>query len=531
MSHSLAAFAQEISLPLAMTGGAEIIEEHMKQFLLVISAALVTATLPQLVPWLRKIPYTLALVMAGMGLAIFNVQFFTPSPELILWIFLPPLLFEASWNLHWSDLKRELIPISLFVTIGVVITITGIALSLWWWTPLTLPIALLVGACLSATDPVAVSALLRELGAPPRLKALVEGESMFNDGTAVVAFSLLVGIALGSESFEPQRVISQFFLVVGIGLGVGTLLGFGISFLTQRFDLPLVEQSLTLLAAYSAYLIAEILGGSGVIGTVTVGLILGNFGSYIGMNPRTRLVVNEFWEFIAFFVNSILFLLIGAQVRLQAGSLELGWMAIAIVAMLVTRLVSVYGLSWLSNRFSSFQLDLPIQTMLYWSGLRGGVSLALVLSIPEDFAERDSMVAIVFGVVLFTILVQGLTAKPLLEALRLVENNPLRQRYLEVLARQMALERMLNYLQNPGTGVGVDLRLAQAQATVLNQQLTALQEEASKLQRQEPELLTVGSTQLQDALLTIETDTYAELVRLGRLPQELPSILERVPEP
>ncbi|HEY9615318.1 MAG TPA: cation:proton antiporter, partial [Microcoleaceae cyanobacterium] len=252
------------------------IEENLKQFLLVISAALGVATLSQVVPWLRRFPYTLMLVITGMGLALLNIRFFTPSPELILWIFLPPLLFEAAWNLNWQDLKRDLTAISLYVTLGVGITIAGITLSLTTWASISLPIALLIGACLAATDPVSVSALLRELGAPPRLKALVEGESMFNDGTAVVAFSLVLGIAMGTDSFDPQQFIVKFLTVVGVGLLVGLLFGFGVSYLTERFDLPLVEQSLTLVSAYSAYLIAESLGGSGVIATVTTGLILGN---------------------------------------------------------------------------------------------------------------------------------------------------------------------------------------------------------------------------------------------------------------
>lgn len=168
---------------------------------------------------------------------------------------------------------------------------------------------------MAATDPVSVIALFRELGAGKRMTTLMEGESLFNDGTAVVAFSFLVGLASGTTEFEWNRLLAQVLAVVGIGLGVGGLIGFGISYLTQRFDLPLVEQSLTLVSAYGTYLMTEDLGGSGVIGVVTTGLILGNFGSRIGMNPRTRIIVTEFWDFLAFFVNSIVFLLIGDQIR------------------------------------------------------------------------------------------------------------------------------------------------------------------------------------------------------------------------
>ncbi len=504
------------------------IEESLQQFLLIISAALVVATISQIVPWLRQVPYTLMLVITGMGLALLDIRFFTPSPELILWIFLPPLLFEASWNLSWKDLKRDLIPISLYVTVGVAVTILGIALPLAEWSGISLPVALLIGACLSATDPVSVSALLKELGAPPRLKALVEGESMFNDGTAVVAFSLVIGIALGTANFDPQDLLVNFLTVVGVGLLVGVLLGFGISYLTQRFDLPLVEQSLTLVSAYSAYLIAEKLGGSGVIATVATGLILGNFGSQIGMNPRTRIAVSEFWEFVAFFANSILFLLIGAQFRLNTDGEDLALVGIALATVVLTRVVVIYGLTFLSNNITQSDIDLPTQTMLWWSGLRGGVALALALSVPDDLPERRAVLVSVFGVVFLTTLLQGATAKPILTALKLIEISPLRDRYLEVIAQQVALSRVLAYLQQPASTFGIEPVTYQAKAAEVRQQLATLQDESSKLCQQDPELLEIGAQQLQQDLFAIETATYTEFVRAGRLNQELPGLLDPI---
>jgi monovalent cation:H+ antiporter, CPA1 family len=267
-----------------------------------------------------------------------------------------------------------------------------------------------------------------------------------------------------------------------------------------------------------------------VISTVTVGLILGNYGSRVGMNPRTRIIVAEFWEFVAFFVNSILFLLIGDQLRFESDWVELRWIVITIAAVLISRLIVVYGLTWISNRVTRTKLNLATQTMLWWGGLRGGVSIALALSIPAEMADRRIVVALVFSVVFFTILVQGLTSKPVLEALGLVSSNPFREEYLELNSRQIALRRMLDYLSQPSASIGVEPQVLQAQQASLQQQLSNLQAKSSELVQQDPSLKEVGLERLQDALLLIETNTYAELVKIGQLDQELDPLLEATTE-
>ncbi len=402
------------------------IETNLKQFLLVLAVSLSVATLPQIFSWFHQIPYTLLLVIVGLGLAFADVRLVELSPELILSIFLPPLLFEAAWNLKWSNLKRDFVPICLYALVAIV-SIVGVALSLNQLAGLSLTTALLIGASLSATDPVSVTALFRELGVGSRLTTLMEAESLFNNGMAVVAFGFLVALSLGTAKLALQPIVVQFFTVVGIGIAVGGLIGFGISYLTQRFDLPLVEQSLTLVAAYGTYLITEDLGGSGVIGVVTVGLILGNFGSCIGMNLRTRIIVSEFWEFLAFVVNSIVFLLIGDRVHYATVGANLEIIGVTVGAMIVTRAIATYTLSSLSNYLVKSAIALAERTIVWWGGLRGSVSIALALSVPTILLEREGIIATVFGVVLFTLLVQGLTTKPLLQKLNLLGDQPLRQ--------------------------------------------------------------------------------------------------------
>ncbi len=503
------------------------IEANLKQFLLVLSVSLSVATLPQIFSWFRKIPYTLLLVIVGLVLAFADVRLVELSPGLILSIFLPPLLFEAAWNLKWSDLKQNLVTICLYAIAGVVISIVGMALSLNQLAGLSLNTALLLGAILSATDPVSVTALFRELGVGNRLTTLMEGESLFNDGMAVVAFGFLVTLSLGKTELAFQPIFGQFLTVVGIGVAMGGLIGYGISYLTQRFDLPLVEQSLTLVAAYGTYLIIEDLGGSGVIGVVTTSLILGNFGSRIGMNPRTRIIVSEFWEFLAFFVNSIVFLLIGDQVHFSTLGDNIGIIAVTIAAMILTRAIAIYTLSSFSNYFVKSAISLPEQTILWWGGLRGSVSIALALSVPASLPERDKIIATVFGVVLFTLLFQGLTIEPLLQKLKLMGDRPLRQQYMEFVARQVALDRVLQHLQT-NQNPGIDPEFYRYQEALIKGGIEDLKIEINQLQQEYPNLQSFITEQLREELLAIEANTYAEFVKAGRLNKELSPLLSEV---
>ena len=371
-----------------------------------------------------RIPYTVALVLGGLALGSVHLPIIDTlvqnqpdwlTPNIVLVIFLPALLFEGSLKLQFRQLRENALPILLLATVGVLAAtlITGFAAH--WLLGLPLLVALVFGAITAATDPISVLSIFREMAVPKRLSTIVEGESLFNDGTAAVLFGILVA-GVGSEFVGITAGVRNFVIEVVGGVAVGTILGYVFSKLTQKIDEPSIEITLTTVLAYGSYLAAQSLHVSGVIATVAAGLTVGNLGTRISMSPRTRIAVWSFWEYLSFIVNSLVFLLIGLQVRV--GTLLRDWRAtlLAIAAVVLGRALSVYGLVPISNYFGR-NISLRWQHIMVAGGIRGALALALALSLARDFPYREQILAMTFGVVAFTIIVQGLAIKPLLRIL------------------------------------------------------------------------------------------------------------------
>ncbi len=310
-------------------------------------------------------------------------------------------------------------------------------------------------------------------------------------------------------------------------MGLGGLIGICVAFLTQRYELSWVEQSLTLVTAYGTYLLVEELGGSGVIGVVTAGLVIGNFSAQTGVEPVKRSTMTEFWEFAVFFVNSILFLLLGDQIHLPKLINNIGTTSVAIVAIVVSRAVSIYGFTALTNWLAKTEIPWREQTILWWTGLRGSVSISLALSIPVMVMGRDEIIANSFGVVWFTLLVQGLTTKWLLKTLNLLEDQSLREEYLQLIARRDALQGVLKHLIQVENQLTISPALHQLQVDFAKQQLQQLQKDIQYLHEQHPSLQAFTLQQHQEKLLAIEEEIYIKFVQSGLLKNSLPPMMQK----
>lgn len=359
------------------------------------------------------IPYSVGLVIAGMGLALLQ---FTPNvrltKELVYGLLLPPLIFEAALDLRWQELRRDFPAILTLATLGVLLSVgvTAIGMHLfaqWEWVS-----AIVFGALIAATDPVSVIATFKATSVHGRLRLLLEAESLFNDGTAAVAFGIALALASGNAITGLEVAQTLTITVVG-GLVCGGLVAGGVLMLAGQTEDHLVEITFTTIAAYGSFLLAEQFHVSGILATLTAGLVVGNVGALGSISAKGRDAVESFWEYVAFVVNSFIFILIGIYGTRQEFARILMVAPIAILLVILGRAIAVYLCCALFAR-SALRIEPRHQHILFWGGLRGALALALALGLPSQIPHYEEIIAVTFAVVTFSIIVQGLTMIPFL---------------------------------------------------------------------------------------------------------------------
>jgi CPA1 family monovalent cation:H+ antiporter len=364
------------------------------------------------------LPYSVALVLFGLALSIAGPNVRLPiSPELLLAIVLPGLVFEAAFRTNIEVLRPTAAGVLLLAIPGVVVVAAIVALVLSATSGLTFTEGFLVGAMVAATDPAAVLSTFRRARVPARLATMIEMESLVNDGTGIVLFALALEMLDGGGSLGGS-VVGFVVSVVGSSV-LGAVLGGAAARLVRGVDDHLTELAITVVLAYGTYLVADALGLSGVIATL---LAAGVFGATArgALTARATDAIDVVWEFAAFLLTAGVFLLVGLAIAPQTLVLAAAPIAWGIVAILVGRAIVVYGLlgmmsaavARLGDRRAPSAATIPRAWLhvLFWAGLRGAVSVALALSLPADLPNRGLLQGIVFGIVLFTLIVQGTTS-------------------------------------------------------------------------------------------------------------------------
>ncbi|WP_430789670.1 cation:proton antiporter [Virgibacillus flavescens] len=390
-----------------------------------------------------KKPYPIALVIVGAVIGLLHISILEPLKDfitegeifnfVIITLFLPALLGEAALKLPFSHLNANKKPILTLAFGGTFLSFIVIGFLSIWLLNFSIPAAFVFAAIMSATDPVSVLSIFKGLGVNKRLATIIEGESLFNDGLAVVLFNISAFslVAYADLAFQGAGLgLWDFIRVIFLGLITGAALGYGFSHLTKYFDDYPLEIIFSIILFYGSFLLAEGLHASGVIAVVVAALIFGNYGARIGMSPTTKLNISNFWDVAALLANSVVFLMVGLEITKIDVTDKWGLIFFAILIVLIARSIAVY-----TSLFFIKNIPTTWKHVFNWGGLKGSLSIALVLSLPHDFQGREDILIVAFSVVLFSLVCQGLSIKPLLAWLGVTQKEEGHLEYESIIAR------------------------------------------------------------------------------------------------
>jgi CPA1 family monovalent cation:H+ antiporter len=503
--------------------------------LLLLGLLVAVAAMLAIAPALR-VPYPLLLVLGGLALGFVpGVPELALPPQLVLVAVLPPLLYGAAFFTSLRELQANLRPISLLAVGLVLASALAVAVVAHAFVGLSWSAAFVLGAIVAPTDSIAAITIIRRLGAPRRIITIVEGENLVNDGTALVLYKFAVAAAV-SGSFSLWRAGLSFIINVVGGVAVGLAVGYVVRRVRRRLDDPLVEITISLFTGYFAYLPAEIVGVSGVLAAVTVGVYVGWYGPELS-SPQQRLQGTAVWEIVIFLLNALLFLLVGLQFPIAlSGVAGLPTTTFVRDAALVSGAVIMTRLLWLlvidaipSLRLHGTRQCVPggwkERAAISWMGIRGAVSLAMALALPDvtstgaPFEGRGLIVSLTFAVILATLVLQGLSLPLVLRASGLQgdDDSPEEEARARLHAAGAALARLDELLAEGWVPRDAAERIRDVYGSRLDQ-LRSRAEGAGSVDPVEPSTV---DRRLQRELIDAERQAVVELRRSGEIGDEL----------
>lgn len=399
-------------------------DPHLIQSIVIL--LLIASMVLTVAQWLKQ-PYSIILVLAGLVIAITHLMpMIHISHDVTFTLILPPLLFRGAMYMDLAQLKDNWKLIAMLAIPGVVCSTVLIGAVIHQIWGIEFLYALLFGALITPTDPVSVLTILKRVGAPEKLRTILEGESLFNDGTGVVLFSVILGILTGHAHFGFGDTILKFFFVTGGGVAIGIIVGFVAYQIFKGIDDHLHEVALTVVLVFGTPLLAEALHCSGIIAVVVTGLIMGNYGRVCFMSEKTREALEIFWDVINFLLNSLVFLIIGIELQELSKSDLFSFgpiIGLGVVVVFVSRMIVVYPIVKIHNCFNKEKILPSWAHILLWGGLKGAIPIALVVGLPHDFAYRNLFLTAAFVIVLFSLVIQGLSMRPLVKRLGLATDG------------------------------------------------------------------------------------------------------------
>jgi len=496
-------------------------------------------------------PYTVVLVIAGLIISFLQQHYpgfkaeldlIHLTPPLLLRLLLPILLFEAAFHLSIDSFMDNKRPILFLAVPGVLVGLLLTAVlfqagAAFFGLAVTWEQSLLIASILAATDPISVVALLKEFSVSRRLAIIIEGESLLNDGIAVVVFGVILkftseslGLAIPGdvhEQLDAFTVAWEFVREVFAGAFFGVGVGLAVSFIHSRVNDHLIEVALTAIAAYGSNALALNFHASGVMSVVVAGMMCGNIGARFGMSPVTKEAVFSFWEFAAFLANSFVFILIGLEINLERLWGQLGPIVLLFVAMIATRAVIIFITDKLVTR-GELRFEKGWTPAIIWGGIRGSLSMVLAVSLAATLGEkhgvgvqtRELVIDLVFGVVLLSIILQGTTMSWLLRKVGLTFESKEEHDYEKALARRQAVFALAREIDEAAKSGTLSEESIKQFHEVIARRREAVDGEISGMLERSPELIKVEAAMFAAHLQGVEKQTYRHLEKSGDLDRD-----------